>query len=137
MKLLLCFPLVLMCCFSFKGAHLSEEEIKLAEDKFEESFNLASMGMFNLLENDVCIIFSCFLQKTYNYYIKNILSCNWMRFITVIYFFVFLAVCDILLALLKCSVYRLNKFPNWRHLQNLYTIITTNVLPSFRVPQKG
>ncbi|XP_071035217.1 endophilin-A isoform X12 [Parasteatoda tepidariorum] len=35
------------------GAHLSEEEIKLAEDKFEESFNLASMGMFNLLENDV------------------------------------------------------------------------------------
>ncbi|KAF8764351.1 endophilin-A-like isoform X6 [Argiope bruennichi] len=36
-----------------KRAHLSEEEIKLAEDKFEESFNLASMGMFNLLENDV------------------------------------------------------------------------------------
>lgn len=35
------------------GAHLSEEEIKVAEDKFEESFNLASMGMFNLLENDV------------------------------------------------------------------------------------
>ncbi|XP_035221607.1 endophilin-A-like isoform X3 [Stegodyphus dumicola] len=35
------------------GAHFSEEEIKLAEDKFEESFNLASMGMFNLLENDV------------------------------------------------------------------------------------
>lgn len=35
------------------GAHLSEEEIRLAEDKFEESFNLASMGMFNLLENDV------------------------------------------------------------------------------------
>ncbi|GFU03768.1 endophilin-A [Nephila pilipes] len=36
-----------------KRAHLSEEEIRLAEDKFEESFNLASMGMFNLLENDV------------------------------------------------------------------------------------
>ncbi|XP_054711965.1 endophilin-A-like isoform X6 [Uloborus diversus] len=35
------------------GAHLSEDEIRLAEDKFEESFNLASMGMFNLLENDV------------------------------------------------------------------------------------
>lgn len=32
---------------------MTEEEIKLAEDKFEESFNLASMGMFNLLENDV------------------------------------------------------------------------------------
>ncbi|GIX72794.1 endophilin-A [Caerostris extrusa] len=36
-----------------KRAHLSEDEIRLAEDKFEESFNLASMGMFNLLENDV------------------------------------------------------------------------------------
>uniref|UniRef100_A0A224YST0 Endophilin-A n=1 Tax=Rhipicephalus zambeziensis TaxID=60191 RepID=A0A224YST0_9ACAR len=36
-----------------KGGHLTEEEIKLAEDKFEESFNLASMGMFNLLQNDV------------------------------------------------------------------------------------
>lgn len=36
-----------------KGGHMTEEEIKLAEDKFEESFNLASMGMFNLLENDV------------------------------------------------------------------------------------
>ncbi|KAG8177299.1 hypothetical protein JTE90_002527 [Oedothorax gibbosus] len=36
-----------------KRAHLSEEEIRLAEDKFEESFNLASMGMFNLLDNDV------------------------------------------------------------------------------------
>lgn len=35
------------------GGHVTEEEIKLAEDKFEESFNLASMGMFNLLENDV------------------------------------------------------------------------------------
>ncbi|XP_040357262.1 endophilin-A isoform X7 [Ixodes scapularis] len=35
------------------GAHATEDDIKLAEDKFEESFNLASMGMFNLLENDV------------------------------------------------------------------------------------
>ncbi|CAL1294705.1 unnamed protein product [Larinioides sclopetarius] len=40
-------------CKKRRQAHLSEEEIKLAEDKFEESFNLASMGMFNLLENDV------------------------------------------------------------------------------------
>ncbi|GFQ78125.1 endophilin-A [Trichonephila clavata] len=39
--------------FHYEGAHLSEEEIRLAEDKFEESFNLASMGMFNLLENDI------------------------------------------------------------------------------------
>uniref|UniRef100_A0A2R5L540 Endophilin-A n=1 Tax=Ornithodoros turicata TaxID=34597 RepID=A0A2R5L540_9ACAR len=35
------------------GGHVTEDEIKLAEDKFEESFNLASLGMFNLLENDV------------------------------------------------------------------------------------
>ncbi|UYV71801.1 SH3GL1 [Cordylochernes scorpioides] len=35
------------------GTHVGDEEIRLAEDKFEESFNLASMGMFNLLENDV------------------------------------------------------------------------------------
>lgn len=36
-----------------KGTHVSDEEIKVAEDKFEESFNLASMGMYNLLENDI------------------------------------------------------------------------------------
>ncbi|XP_022242440.1 endophilin-A-like isoform X2 [Limulus polyphemus] len=36
-----------------KGTHVTEEEIRLAEDKFEDSFNLASMGMHNLLENDV------------------------------------------------------------------------------------
>lgn len=36
-----------------KGGHLTEEEIRLAEEKFEESFNLASQGMYNLLQNDV------------------------------------------------------------------------------------
>ncbi|KAI2805115.1 Endophilin-A2 [Blomia tropicalis] len=36
-----------------KGTHITEEEIKLAEDKFEESFNLASMGMHNLLQNEI------------------------------------------------------------------------------------
>ncbi|XP_076337087.1 endophilin-A-like isoform X6 [Tachypleus tridentatus] len=36
-----------------KGTAVTEEEIRLAEDKFEESFNLASMGMHHLLENDV------------------------------------------------------------------------------------
>ncbi|XP_022256389.1 endophilin-A-like isoform X1 [Limulus polyphemus] len=36
-----------------QGTAVTEEEIRLAEDKFEESFNLASMGMHNLLENDV------------------------------------------------------------------------------------
>lgn len=35
------------------GSHVSEEEIKLAEDKFAESLHLAQMGMHNLLDNDV------------------------------------------------------------------------------------
>lgn len=37
------------------GSHVSEDEIKLAEDKFAESLHLAQMGMHNLLENDVSI----------------------------------------------------------------------------------
>jgi len=36
-----------------KGSHITDEEIKLSEDKFAESLHLAQMGMFNLLENDV------------------------------------------------------------------------------------
>jgi hypothetical protein len=36
-----------------KGSHVSDDEIKLAEDKFAESLHLAQMGMHNLLENDV------------------------------------------------------------------------------------
>jgi endophilin-A len=35
------------------GSHISDDEIKTAEDKFAESLHLAQMGMFNLLENDV------------------------------------------------------------------------------------
>jgi len=35
------------------GSHVTDEEIKLAEDKFAESWHLAQMGMHNLLENDV------------------------------------------------------------------------------------
>ncbi|XP_074602757.1 SH3 domain containing GRB2 like, endophilin-A isoform X2 [Brevipalpus obovatus] len=34
------------------GGHVTSEEIKTSEDKFEESFNLASMGMHNLLQNE-------------------------------------------------------------------------------------
>ncbi|GFG34336.1 hypothetical protein Cfor_08786, partial [Coptotermes formosanus] len=36
-----------------KGSHITDDEIKLSEDKFAESLHLAQMGMFNLLENDV------------------------------------------------------------------------------------
>ncbi|XP_044728113.1 endophilin-A isoform X1 [Chrysoperla carnea] len=36
-----------------KGSHISDDEIKTAEDKFAESLHLAQMGMFNLLENEV------------------------------------------------------------------------------------
>ncbi|XP_011351963.1 endophilin-A isoform X6 [Ooceraea biroi] len=36
-----------------KGSHVSDDEIRQAEEKFEESLHLAQMGMFNLLENDI------------------------------------------------------------------------------------
>lgn len=35
------------------GANIMDEEMKIAEEKFEESFNAASQGMHNLLQNDV------------------------------------------------------------------------------------
>ncbi|XP_076750681.1 SH3 domain containing GRB2 like, endophilin-A isoform X5 [Xylocopa sonorina] len=37
----------------FSGSHVSDEEIRQAEEKFAESLHLAQLGMFNLLENDV------------------------------------------------------------------------------------
>lgn len=42
------------------GSHVSDDEIRQAEDKFEESFHLAQLGMFNLLENDVSLIMEFF-----------------------------------------------------------------------------
>lgn len=41
---------------SLGGSHVTDEEIKMAEDKFAESLHLAQMGMHNLLENDVSAI---------------------------------------------------------------------------------
>lgn len=38
------------------GSHVTDEEIKMSEDKFAESLHLAQMGMFNLLENDVSFV---------------------------------------------------------------------------------
>lgn len=35
------------------GASVTEEEINMAESKFEESKSLAETAMYNLMENDV------------------------------------------------------------------------------------
>ncbi|XP_047003260.1 endophilin-A isoform X3 [Schistocerca americana] len=36
-----------------KGSHITDEEIKMSEEKFAESLQLAQVGMHNLLENDI------------------------------------------------------------------------------------
>ncbi|KAG1665535.1 Endophilin-A [Nymphon striatum] len=53
-----------------KGAHISDDELKLSEDKFEESLSLAQMGMNNLLEDDVVQIsqLTTFAESLYEYH---------------------------------------------------------------------
>ncbi|CAG7823675.1 unnamed protein product [Allacma fusca] len=53
-------------------ANISEEEIRLAEDKFTESLHLAQMGMYNLLENDVEQVsqLSAFAECLYEYHMQ-------------------------------------------------------------------
>ncbi|GAB6023088.1 hypothetical protein CHUAL_007178 [Chamberlinius hualienensis] len=52
------------------GGHVLEEDIKQAEDKFEESFHLAEAGMHNLLENDVEQVsqMAAFAEALYDYH---------------------------------------------------------------------
>lgn len=38
------------------GSHVTDDEVRGAEDKFAESLHLAQLGMYNLLENDVSIV---------------------------------------------------------------------------------
>lgn len=44
-----------MPVLSMTGSHVTDDDIKTAEDKFAESLHLAQVGMFNLLENDVSL----------------------------------------------------------------------------------
>lgn len=46
-------PIITPDCENIKGSHITDEEIRGAEEKFAESLHAAQMGMFNLLENDV------------------------------------------------------------------------------------
>lgn len=60
----------------FTGANVTEEEIKVAEEKFEESKELAENAMHNLLENEVQFFFSL-LQVIYHSIIFWLMVVYW------------------------------------------------------------
>lgn len=49
------------------GAHIPDEEIRQAEEKFAESLSLAQIGMFNLLDNDVSITITPIYNAPFNF----------------------------------------------------------------------
>lgn len=53
------------------GSHVSDDEIRQAEEKFAESLHLAQLGMFNLLENDVSVV----INNTLIFFIYLIFVC--------------------------------------------------------------
>lgn len=75
--LLFCCALKLVSvsrCMRTSGAHIPDDEIRQAEEKFAESLTLAQIGMFNLLDNDVSKYWIFYL------YLRTILTISFTLF---------------------------------------------------------